>query len=117
LLDISRAGAALLTPAVPPLHAHARLRLVGPEQTPWIEAKILAVETESPSRHRVRLKFDEPCPTYFLRVAVLGPVPQESESEVEVEVDAQAQASIAASHESLDLTFPASPHSSSGSIV
>jgi hypothetical protein len=77
LLDISRAGAALITPAVPPLQAHARLRLVGSEPTPWIEADILAVETETPTRHRVRLRFPEPCPTYFLRVAVLGPVPHE----------------------------------------
>ena len=113
LLDISRAGAALITPAVPPINAHARLRLVGPEKTPWIEAHILAVETETPSRHRVRLKFSEPCPTYFLRVAVLGPVLQEPEAEAQP----QAQAVITSSHEPLDMTLPPSSHSSSGSIA
>jgi hypothetical protein len=84
---------------------------VGPEKTPWIEADILAVETESPSRHRVRLKFSEPCPTYFLRVAVLGPLPQESETE------APAEAGIELSHDSLDLTLPPTSPSSSGSIA
>jgi hypothetical protein len=74
LVDISRAGAALITPSPPPPHAQARLRLVGGESTPWIEAEILGVERYKRSRYRVRLRFHEPCPTYFLRVAVLGPV-------------------------------------------
>lgn len=74
LLDISRAGAALITSEPPPVKAQARLRLVGRESTPWIEADILGIEPETDGRSKVRLKFNEPCPTYFLRVAVLGPI-------------------------------------------
>jgi hypothetical protein len=108
LVDISRAGAALLTTTVPPVPTRGRLRLVGPESTPWIEADILAVETESATRHRVRLKFPEPCPTYFLRVAVLGPVPQEAE----------AGADSAPTHEPLDLTAPpTTPSTTSGTLA
>jgi hypothetical protein len=80
LVDISRAGAALITVAPPPTHAHVQLRLVGQEPTPWIEAEVLGVEQQGPSRHRVRLRFLDPCPTYFLRVAVLGPLPHEEDS-------------------------------------
>jgi hypothetical protein len=109
MVDISRAGAALITPVVPPIQAHARLRLVGREPTPWIEADILGVDTETPARHRVRLRFPEPCPTYFLRVAVLGPVPQEEKEE--------AKAGTVATHEPLDLTLGSSSPSSSGSMA
>jgi hypothetical protein len=83
LADISRAGAALITSGQPPLHAQVRMRLVGPESTPWIEAEVLGVECESPTRRRVRVKFNEPCPTYFLRVAVLGPIEPGEKAEVD----------------------------------
>ena len=109
LVDISRAGAAVITASVPPVQVRACLRLVGPEPTPWIEAEILGVETDSPSRHRVRLKFREPCPTYLLRVAVLGPVPPEPE--------AGADAGSAPTHEPLDVALPQSATSSSESIA
>jgi hypothetical protein len=56
------------------LRTHVRVRLVGPEPTPWIEAEVVGVDPESPGRQRIRLRFTDPCPTYFLRVAVLGPV-------------------------------------------
>jgi hypothetical protein len=79
LVDISRAGAALIVTAAPPLKARARLRLVGREPTPWLEADVVGVESEAPNRHKIRLKFIDPCPTYFLRVAVLGPVVPEPE--------------------------------------
>ena len=72
LIDISRAGVALLTKEVPPVDAPVRLRLVGQESTPWVEAKVLGVDPMSRGRHRVRLLFHEPCPTFFLRAAVLG---------------------------------------------
>jgi hypothetical protein len=107
LVDISRAGAALVTAAVPPRQTHARIRLVGAEPTPWIEADILGVEPESPTRHRVRLRFSEPCPTYFLRVAVLGPVAQ----------DEAAKAGCPAAGEPLDLAIQPSSPSSTGSIA
>lgn len=74
LMDISRAGAALMATASPPLQVRARLRLVGREPTPWIEADVLGVEPEAPGRYKIRLRFNDPCPTYFLRVAVLGPI-------------------------------------------
>jgi hypothetical protein len=110
LVDVSRAGAALITAAAPPINAQACLRLVGPEPTPWIEADILGVETESAWRYRVRLKFREPCPTYFLRVAVLGPVPEEEASEAE-----SGAATIREAH-AMTLPTPSSP-SSTGSIA
>jgi hypothetical protein len=107
LVDISRAGAALVTAALPPSQTHARIRLVGPEPTPWIEAEILGVEPESPTRRRVRLRFSEPCPTYFLRVAVLGPVAP----------DEAAEAGCPTAGEPLDLPIQPSAHSSTGSIA
>ena len=73
LIDISRAGAALLTKEAPPVDARVRVRLVDQEETPWVEAKVLGVEPMTRGRHRVRLLFHEPCPTFFLRAAVLGP--------------------------------------------
>ena len=72
LIDISRAGAALLTKEAPPVDAPVRLRLVGQESTPWVEAKVLGMDPMTRGRHRVRLLFHEPCPTFFLRAAVLG---------------------------------------------
>jgi hypothetical protein len=74
LLDISRAGAALVTSDPPPVKTRIRIRLVGREPTPWLEAVVLGVEPEGAGRHKIRIKFNDPCPTYFLRVAVLGPV-------------------------------------------
>ncbi len=75
LVDISRAGAGLVVAVEPPSTPRARLRLVGHETTPWIEAEILGSDPLPRGRHRVRLKFADPCPSYFLRVAVLGHVP------------------------------------------
>jgi hypothetical protein len=79
LLDISRAGAGVITPSAPPASKSARLRLVGREPTPWVEVEVLGAEPEARGKHRIRLKFTEPCPTYFLRVAVLGPVTPDDE--------------------------------------
>jgi hypothetical protein len=107
LVDISRAGAGLLTAVAPPSMTQVRLRLMGREPTPWIEAEILGVEPESRSRHRVRLRFRDPCPTYFLRVAVLGPVtPDEEESAASVPCA-----------DPLDLTLPPAARTSTGSIL
>jgi hypothetical protein len=107
LVDISRAGAALITAGLPPPKTHARIRLVGPEPTPWIEADVLGAEPESPTRHRVRLRFKEPCPTYFLRVAVLGPVAP----------DEAPEAGCPAPEDELELSIQPSSSSSTGSIV
>ncbi len=89
LIDISRAGAALLTKEAPPVDAHVRVRLVGQESTPWVEAKILGVEPMTRGRHRVRLQFHEPCPTFFLRAAVLGPPTSAAPGPAEAIVEAQ----------------------------
>jgi hypothetical protein len=93
LIDISRAGAALVAREVPPVDAPVRLRLVGHESTPWVEAKVLGADPMSRGRHRIRLLFREPCPTFFLRAAVLGPPEPEAESpapgQAEAKVDGQ----------------------------
>lgn len=74
LRDISRAGAGLVAVAAPPTTARARLRLVDGEGTPWVEAEILGVEPIAPKRHRVRIRFLDPCPSFVLRLAILGVV-------------------------------------------
>jgi hypothetical protein len=106
LVDISRAGAALITSALPPPDVRVQIRLVGSEPTPWIEADVLGNERESSTRHRVRLKFREPCPTYFLRVAVLGPVTP----------DEAPDAGCPVSGDTLELTMPPSSAPSTGTI-
>lgn len=77
LINISRAGAAVITAEPPPEATRVRLRLLGREQTPWIEAIVLGVEPIGRKRNRVRLQFIDPCPSYFLRVAVLGSIEPE----------------------------------------
>jgi len=89
LIDISRAGAALLTKEAPPVDAHVRVRLVGQDSTPWVEAKVLGVEPMTRGRHRVRLLFHEPCPTFFLRAAVLGTPESAAAGQAEAIVEAQ----------------------------
>ncbi len=98
LRDISRAGAALLVvfrpTEIPKVRGQVRIRLAGAEPTPWIEATIVGIDPERAGRSRLRLQFNDACPTYFLRVAVLGHVPEappvdtppntESESDAEL---------------------------------
>ena len=79
LRNISRGGAGLVAAAPPPLTRRARLRLIEGEGTPWIEAEILAVEPEPPKRQKVRVRFIDPCPSFMLRLAVLGFVEAEDE--------------------------------------
>jgi hypothetical protein len=74
LRDISRAGAGLVAAGAVPSSGRLRLRLVEGEGTPWIEAEILGVEPQVRKRHRVRLRFVEPCPSFLLRLAILGVV-------------------------------------------
>ncbi len=70
LLDISKGGAGLLARSAPPVTRFARLRFVEGEGSPWVEAEILGVEQVKPSRHRIRLRFVDPCPSFLLRLAV-----------------------------------------------
>ncbi len=79
LRDISRGGAGLVAAAPPPLTSRARLRLIEGEGTPWIEAEILAVDAESNRRQKIRVRFIDPCPSFILRLAVLGIVEPEDE--------------------------------------
>jgi hypothetical protein len=71
LRDIGRGGAAIIARLTPPLTRNARLRFIEGEGSPWIEAEILGVEPETPTRQRVRLHFESPCPSFLLRLAVL----------------------------------------------
>ena len=70
LIDISRAGAAVMTTNPPQPLTMVRLRLVGESATPWIEADVLGVEPHE-GVYRVRLKFREACPTFMIKSAVL----------------------------------------------
>jgi PilZ domain len=74
LRDISRAGAGLLAVTAPPMTSHARLRLLEGQETPWIEAEIVGIEKERERRHRVRLRFLSPCPSFMLQPAILGQI-------------------------------------------
>jgi hypothetical protein len=80
LRDISRGGASMVTLYPPPITRRARLRFVEGEGSPWVEAEILGVEQETPKRYRVRLRFESPCPSFMLRLAVLGVIDDEQES-------------------------------------
>jgi hypothetical protein len=71
LIDISRAGAALSTSSPPPVSTVVRLRLVGAESTPWIEGVVLGVERLDDKQCRVRVLFRDPCPSFFLKIAIL----------------------------------------------
>ena len=71
LRDISKGGASLLALIPPPLTRQARIRFVEGEGSPWIEAEVLGVECEDRKRHRVRLRFESPCPSFMLGLAVL----------------------------------------------
>jgi hypothetical protein len=74
LMNISRMGAAVTTAETPPESGLVRLRLAGDTPTPWLEADILGIDRDERRKFRVRLKFREPCPTVFLKTAVLGVV-------------------------------------------
>ncbi len=75
LINICRTGAALVVANPPPEGEVVLLRLMVEEPTPWIEADVVGVESISPSKYRVRLKFLEFCPMLFLKSAVLYDVP------------------------------------------
>ncbi len=89
LHDISRAGAGLLTTTQPPLTTRARIRLTEGEGTPWIEAEVIGVDVERYKRVRVRLRFAEPCPSFVLRLAVLGPIEAAADDEATAATPAQ----------------------------
>ncbi len=79
LRNISRGGAALVAIQPPPVGARARLRLVEGEGTPWIEVEILAADPDARGRRKIRLRFLEPCPSFLLRLAILGSDPADEE--------------------------------------
>ena len=72
LRDISKGGASLIALTAPPLSRLARIRFVEGEGSPWIEGEILGVDAENRKRQRIRMRFEDPCPSFLLRLAVLG---------------------------------------------
>jgi hypothetical protein len=74
LVDISRAGAALITKKVPPDGALVRLCVTGEEDTPWIEGRVLGADVDAQGKYRIRIQFHDPCPTLLLKSAVLSPI-------------------------------------------
>ncbi len=85
LLDIGRDGAGLIAEQTPPWGARVRLHLIGGEESAWVDGEVLGVEPKATGGRRVRVIFNDACPTVFLRAAVLSlPAP----AEVEVAVGA-----------------------------
>jgi len=75
LINLSRLGAALLVSGVPPVTKKILVRLEGECPTPWMEAEILGIDSHERRKYRVRVRFIDPCPTVFLKAAVLDPTP------------------------------------------
>ena len=71
LIDISKGGASVVARSSPPTARPVRLRIVDGEGSAWVEARVLGVEPTNSTRHRIRLQFDEPCPSFFLGLAVI----------------------------------------------
>jgi PilZ domain len=82
LRDISRGGASLFTAQPPPMARLARVRFVRGEGSPWVECQILEVTSEKARRHKTRVQFESPCPSFLLRLAVLEATEEEAESEI-----------------------------------
>ena len=74
LINLSRLGAAVVV-AGPPVARRVLLRLDGECATPWLEADVLGIDSHERRKYRVRMRFAEPCPTVFLKAAVLDPAP------------------------------------------
>jgi hypothetical protein len=84
LVNVCRAGAALLTRVPPPLPGTVMVRIVGGDPTPWVDGDVLGVDRTDKGLYRVRVKFRDLCPNLFLKAAVLeGTEPAEAPSEDE----------------------------------
>ncbi|MDR3637229.1 MAG: PilZ domain-containing protein [Isosphaeraceae bacterium] len=75
LINLSRLGVALVVPGPPPITRKLLLRLEGENATPWMEAEVLGIDSYERRKFRLRLRFTDPCPTVFLKAAVLDPLP------------------------------------------
>ena len=74
LVDIGKRGAALACLSSPEVGTLVRLRFVEGDGSPWIEATVLGSGRLNDRESRVRIEFEQPCPTSLLRLAVLtGP--------------------------------------------
>jgi hypothetical protein len=71
LINLSRLGAALVVPGPPPICRKMLVRILGEAATPWLEAEVLGIDSHERRRYRVRVRFVEPCPSVFLKAAVL----------------------------------------------
>jgi hypothetical protein len=87
LVNVCRAGAALITRVAPPMGETLMVRIVGQDPTPWVEGIVLGVDKNEKGLYRVRMKFRDLCPNLFLKAAVLDTIdpnelpPVESEDE------------------------------------
>ena len=70
LVNICRAGAALITDQPLPATTTVRVRLTGETPTAWVEAELLGVEPKEAGNYRIRLKFLRLCPDSFLKAAI-----------------------------------------------
>ena len=95
LRDISRGGASLFAAQPPPLTRLGRIRFVEGEGSPWVECRVLEVTSKTARRHQVRVQFEDPCPSFMLRLAVLDV----TESEAETEAPAKPYAWVAVRHD------------------
>jgi hypothetical protein len=73
LINLSRLGAALVVPGPPPVAKKVLVRLQGECPTPWMEAEVLGIDAHARRKYRIRVRFADPCPTVFLKAAVLDP--------------------------------------------
>lgn len=87
LVNVCRAGAALMTRVPPPLGGVLMVRIVGEDPTPWVEGIVLGADRNEKGLYRVRVKFRDLCPNFFLKAAVLDTIdpsdlpPPESEDQ------------------------------------
>ena len=77
LVNICRAGAALITHQPLPATTTVLVRLTGETPTAWVEADLLGVEPKEAGNYRVRLKFQRLCQDSFLKAAIHPTIPSD----------------------------------------
>jgi hypothetical protein len=75
IVNICRAGAALITRQALGATTTVLVRLTGETPTPWVEAEPLGVEPKEGGNYRVRLKFLRLCPESFFKAAIHMTIP------------------------------------------
>ena len=77
IVNICRAGAALITHQALSATTTVLVRLTGETSTPWVEAELLGVEPKEAGNYRVRLKFLRLCPESFFKAAIHTTIPSD----------------------------------------